>query len=353
MPFLRPTLAELIARTESDLAARLGLGRLSPRGVLTVLARAHAGLMHGLYGYVSWAALQVLPDTADVEALERWANDLGVPRKPATFAEGAVIFSGSNGVDIDIGTLVQRADGERYETTEDGTIAGGALTLRVVAQRAGAAANAGPGMPVSLISPIAGVQSQAEVDSSGIAGGVDDESDDDLRARVLQRMASQPHGGSAADYVRWCLEVPGVTRAWCLPEHFGIGTVGVTFAVDGAPGGPIPDSTMVAEVQAYIDDPERRPVPAQVTVFAPGALVVDFEIDAIDPDTAAVRNAVEIALAELIRREGAPGQPLLLSHVREAISNAPGERDHVLVTPAANVAVSAGEIPVMGAVTWT
>lgn len=350
MPFTRPTLDQLISRAEADIAARLGLGTLVPRGFLKAIARAHAGLMHGLYGYQEWASRQVLPDTADTEGLERWANDLGVPRKPATFAEGLVDFTGTSGSDLPEGTVVQRADGQRYVTTEGATISAGVATVNVRAELAGLLGNSDAGTALSIVSPVFGVNTAATVDTGGIDGGTDEESDADLLVRVLQRLQNPPLGGAASDYVRWALEVPGVTRAWCLPEHLGIGTVGVTFATDDDPGGPIPDAGKVAEVQAYID--ARRPVPADVTVFAPTPVTVNFTFTALVPNSASVQASIEAALRDLVVREGAPGQPLLLSHVREAISTAPGEEDFTLTVPAANVAIAAGSIPVFGAITW-
>jgi len=355
MPFTRPTLQQLITRTEADLAARLGLGQLVPRGFLKAIARTHAGMVHGLYGYIDWQSLQVLPDTGDTATLERWANDLGVPRKSATFAGevlGNVTLTGTNGVDVDVGVIVQRADGERYSVKTLGTIAAGTVTVPVVALVAGQNGNSLAGAPITLSTPVTGVNAAGVVGPIDIVGGADVETDEELLVRVLQRMQNPPQGGAEADYVRWALEVPGVTRAWCLREHFGIGTVGLTFAVDDDPSGPIPSPAQVALVQAYIDDPTRRPVPATLTVFAPGAVTVNFVFSAITPATAEVKAAVEVALADLIRRDGAPGDPLLISHVREAISNAPGESDYVLTTPAGNTAIAAGSIPVMGTVTW-
>ena len=64
-----------------------------------------------------------------------------------------------------------------------------------------------------------------------MTGGVEAENDDDLRARILQRIQNPPMGGAQADYVTWALAVPGVTRAWAAPEQ-GIGTITVRFLMD-------------------------------------------------------------------------------------------------------------------------
>ena len=66
-----------------------------------------------------------------------------------------------------------------------------------------------------------------------------------------------------------------------------------------------------------------------------------------------VMNGFEAELRDLIRREAEPSGTLLISHIREAISVAAGERDHVLVTPAANVECDIGEVPTFGDITWS
>ena len=67
---------------------------------------------------------------------------------------------------------------------------------------------------------------------SRLDGGTDEETDEELRARVLRRIRQPPMGGDAYDYVAWALAVPGVTRAWCSPLEMGIGTVTVRFMMD-------------------------------------------------------------------------------------------------------------------------
>lgn len=70
-----------------------------------------------------------------------------------------------------------------------------------------------------------------------------------------------------ADYVRWAREVPGVTRAWVLPMHMGIGTVGVCFVCD-AQEDPFPSEEMVQRVQEHIE-PLRPATVKELAVFAP------------------------------------------------------------------------------------
>ena len=348
MPFSRPTLQELINRTSADAVARLGLEELLRRDDMQVLTRVLSGAAHGLHGHVAWMAEQVIIDTAEAEYLARWANIWGVDRKPAAAAVGNVTLNGSNGIVIPAGTALVRTDGAEYTTNAEATIAGGTATVAVTASVAGAAGNALASTALNLVSPITGVNSQVTVASGGLTGGADTETDDTLRARLLSRIQRTPHGGSRDDYVTWALEVAGVTRAWCYPKEQGIGTVTVRFVRDDD-ASIIPDAAEVASVQAYIE--ARYPVAGDVFVVAPAPVALNLTIQ-LTPNTAAVQAAVQAEIADLLRREAEPGGTILVSHIREAISLAAGETDHVLTSPAADVTHTTGQIAVMGVITW-
>lgn len=90
---------------------------------------------------------------------------------------------------------------------------------------------------------------------------------------------------------------------------------------------------MVQRVQDYLTDPERKPITADVYVVAPTAKPVDVVIQDLSPLTEAVKQAIRNGLPGLFRREGEPGRVVLVSQIREAISTAVGEYDHVLVAP--------------------
>lgn len=356
MTFKRPTLAELIRTTEDDYEGRLpGADARLPASNLNVMARVQAGGLHGLYGYQDWIARQIPFDTAEAEILERWAGIWNITRKPAASATGQVTFTGNDLAAIPAGTVLQRTDGREYATTADVAIAGTTALATVVAVLPGLAGNLGAGAKLKMVSSIAGVDTTAVVGTGGLVAGADAESDQALLTRFLARIRMPPHGGSKQDYLAWTLEVPGVTRAWVdqLLDVDGDpvpGTVWVRFVCDDQVGGIIPNAAKVAEVQAYLD--ARRPVTAEVVVTAPTPKPLDLVIAGLDPANDDVKAAIEAEVADLLRREGGDGDTLLLSHIREAISLALGERDHQLTAPVANVTHARGEIPVMGTTTW-
>jgi uncharacterized phage protein gp47/JayE len=349
MAFSRPDLATLINRAEADIETRLpGADARLRRSNLNVMARVHSGAAHGLYGFLEWISRQVLPDTAETEFLDRHASIWKVPRKAASPAVGNITVTGTNGAIVPADSALARSDGAQYTTDAEAVIAGGTATIAVTAVEAGKNGNAAAASSLSFDAPIAGVNSTATVTAGALTGGADIETDDDLRARLLARIQAPPHGGAAHDYVAWALEVAGVTRAWCYPQEMGDGTVTVRFVRDDD-ASLIPDAAEVQAVQDYID--ALRPVTAQLTVVAPVAVPLNFTIELIT-DTAAIRAAIEAELRDLLMREAEPGATILISHIREAISLAAGETDHILTVPAANVTHTTGQMATFGVITW-
>lgn len=352
MPYQRPTLTDLIDLSETDIEARLpGADARMRRSNLNVLARVLAGGEHGLYGFIDWASKQILPDTAEAEVLDRHANVWGVIRTAASFASGNVTFAGTDGVVIPAATKLKRSDGSEYTTSSEVTIASGAATAVVTADTQGSAGNADAAGAISLISPIAGVTTQATVAAGGLTGGADAETDASLRARVLTRIQQPPHGGAGFDYVTWALEQPGVTRAWVYPQELGLGTVSVRFMMDDTYVDGIPLAADVTALQTAID--LVRPVTADVTVVAPVAVPLNITTLSLTPSSSTVQAAVEAEIADLILRAAEPGTTIKISHIREAVSIAAGETDHALTDPSADITHTTGQIAVVGTYPWS
>lgn len=350
MPFVRPTRGELVDRTSADIATRLGIGPFLRRSVLGAIATAHAGSAHTMHGHLAWAARQISLETADDEQLDRRAATWGIFRKPAKFATGTATFSGGVGSVVPNRLRLRRSDGRDFETNGAATIGPlGTVSAEVRCRTAGVVGNSPTDTELAIVATQAGVASPAIVEAPGLEGGTDSESDDDLRARLVARIRTPPKAGHESDYVRWALEVPGITRAWAFKNWWGPGSVGISVASDDDPTGPIATEDKVEEVRVYLE--QLRPVTADLVVFTPAALPVDLTVR-ISPDTEAVRAAVEQSLADLLRREGSPGARLYLSHLREAVSTSAGEIDSEVFEPAADIVPGVGQLPTLGAVVF-
>jgi len=361
MPFQRDSLQVIIDRIIADFQTRItGANALLRRSVLGVIARVNAGAVHLLYEYLDFQARQIFATTADEAGLDTLANEYGVFRQAATYASGSGEATGTTGIVIPAGSELSFSDGRTYITDTEATIVGGVATLDFTAEEPGIDGNEDAGSILSFVSPIAGITTSVTVDANGITGGTDQESDDDLRDRVLTRKRQPPHGGAYFDYETWALEVSGVTRAWSVPQYQGIGTIGVSFVRDDDTN-ILPDAAQRAAVREYIvehEDPATGltigcPVTAEPGLFIIEltALTVNIAVS-IYPNTATVQAAVESNLEDLILQDGGPGNTLYLSRISEAISLAVGEERHSLTAPIADVTAAINQVHVLGTVTF-
>lgn len=349
MAFQRPTLPELVTRITNDFVSRMGLVTpILQRAFVRIMAVVYASVAHMLHGNLAFLADQLFPDTSEAEFLRRQAALYGLAPIAATFAEGNADVTGDDGNTVPAGTIVQRADGTQFAVDADATIASGTASLALTCLTAGTIGNTDAASVLTFVSPVPNVSGTATVDVDGIMGGVDAETDEALRERLLERLQAPPLGGSEADYERWAKEVAGVTRVWVAPQELGPGTVTVRFVRD-ADASIIPDAGEVSDVQDYID--ARRPVTADVHVLAPVAVPLNFTIS-VTPASVAVKAAVEAELTDLISRDSEPGGTILLSRIREAVSIAAGESDNTVTVPAANVTNTTGQMSTMGTITW-
>ncbi len=383
MPFVRDSLSTLIDKTLADIAARLGGSNpFLRRSVLNVLGRVLAAQHNDELGYLDWQSRMAIPVTARGEYLDAWSALRGVYRKAPAYASGtASVVDGLPGAVIPIGAQYLRSDGALYEEANGATLDGGGDgTLTLYAIDAGIGGNSAVGAPLRLVAPILGVPDTATVIT--MTGGSDLETDDALLARMLQAYAAPPQGGDLADYIRWALEVPEVTRAWAGgPTIMGAGTVTVYFMIDddlhtgGSPpayGIPIGSNgvsqyetrdTAATGDQLVVADHiyPLRPVTALVYAAAPIPVPLDLTIDEVPVD-ATIRAGIVAALEGFLLREASPGGVTLadlsaggtvyLSHLEDAIGATPNLDHFVLVSPTTDITVSQGEISVPGSITF-
>lgn len=360
MPFVTPGLDEIIERIYADIRSHVqGLEPTLAQSVEGGIGAAQGGAAKGLYDYLDYLSTQLFDSTATGIFLEARAAAKGLARKDAVAATGSILFTGTDTTVIPAGSALTRLDGEEFTTDEAVTITGGTATAQVTATEAGNDGNTATGSVLTLSTGISGVDPTAPVQSPGLAGGVDTEDDEDLRARLIQKNSNPPDGGSASDYEKWALEAsPGVTRAFIQQNTPSLGNVTVLIVDDDKD--PItPDAAVIDAVRAYIGEytgpytssTERRPVTDFPIIDAPTLEPVGFVLS-ITPDTTEGRAAVEAELEDLFRTTE-PGRVLYLSQMRQAIGRAAGIEDYDLTTPAADVTpATTSNLLTFGGVAW-
>ncbi|MEO6920523.1 MAG: baseplate J/gp47 family protein [Collimonas sp.] len=369
MPFTRPLLSDLRNQVAQDIAASLkGSDPLLRFSNLKITGVAQANLANLHYGYLDWIAKQSNPFTATDEYLEAWAALKKVYRKAASQAVLTVTFPGTAGT-IPAGAGVVRGDGVTYTTQAAATIVGTTVTVNVIADadptgQSGAFGNTAVGSKMTLSQAIAGIQSSGTA-GAAIAVGADLEKDDSLRSRMLTAYQNTPQGGDEADYVEWAGEVPGVTRAWCVRNGYGAGTVVVYFMLDvseaannGFPQGT--NGVAASEPRAASATGEQlvvanylypvQPVTALVYVCAPIPAPVNFTISGIP---IANRGSVQSAIADVFFRKGsAKGGTIPINLIWSAIASVSGVTDFIISVPLPDITNAVGTLPTVGIITY-
>jgi uncharacterized phage protein gp47/JayE len=361
MPWFTPTLKDVRSIVRDKIRGALpGADALIPNSVLRVMSDCQGALCHLTLQYIDWLSLQLLPDTAEVEWLDRHGDiwlvnaDGTTGRKMATLAQGTANFTGlASGIVVPIGSrMTSQISGQNieYETLQDLVtgLAGTAVPGEIRALDPGVAGNLPANTELSLV----GIASVSVV-SVDVTGGVDEEDDDNLRIRVLERIRQPPQGGALHDYVRWAKAVPGCTRAWVSPLEQGIGTVTVRVMFDDLrvdnDGFPIVQD--LAAVEGYIDT--VRPVAVKdFWVLAPLKQRVEAYINDLTPDTPEVRAAIELSLREMLLTYAAPGQTIYAAWKYQAISDTPEVVSFSMATALDDVMQSPGHMAVLGDIVY-
>lgn len=299
---------------------------------------------------------QLWPDTATGRWLDRHAQIWGLARKDKESAIGKIGITGTNGTVLPLGATFERDDGATFSTLSDATIVDGEAVVKVVADLEGVDGNTDVGAELTLVDAEAGIDDAATVlegtdGEAGIVGGLDLETDDDLRVRLLLRISDPPKGGTLADYKQWALGVGGITRAWATAGKYGAGTIEVLGVNDNADPITLGEDKL-AELLAYLtnEDDGLAPATDEVFVGSPELQEVDLTIT-LSPNDDDVQAAVTAKLEAFFRARD-PGEIVRLSNISEAISAAAGEEWHQITDPSVDVVTADSTIPVLGTITF-
>lgn len=320
-----------------------------------------------------------VPFTATDDFLAAWGALKDKYQKAATAATcPQVAITGTAGAVIPAASVINRSDGYQYTIDTSVTIgSGGTATTSLTAvlpdtaddtTGGGASGNAAVGTVLTFDAALPGVDSQATA-VQAITGGTDIEDEEVFRSRVISAYKNTPQGGNDSDYEGWALSVAGVTRAWTAPRLMGVGTVGIYIMCDGSDstnnGFPV-GTDGVATNETYTAGKATgnqlavanyiyplQPVTALVYVCSPIRHEVDFIIDGISTASADTVASIESAIDEVFFEDGEPGGKIYLSSLVLAIGSISGTEGFVLTSPATNIVMGTGEMPVRGEVSFT
>lgn len=276
---------------------------------------------------------QAFIETATGEYLDYHGASRGLTRKGSIKAKGVVAFKLETEltytVSIPKGTLVATtgADTVTYETDIDTQIDIGRTLVSVpcTAIEGGRKGNAKATEVNVLVDSIADIHSVSN--KNPFSGGVDAESDEDFRARILQSVKNVSNGTNTAYYKKLALSVEGVSGASVVALGRGAGTVDVYICSYGEKS----SDKLVASVQELINN--KREINADVKVFSatPYATTVDVNISVENGyDFETVSEQCTVALQNFISNLDV-GEGLKSAQIAEIIYHIDGVENYSII----------------------
>lgn len=188
------------------------------------------------------------------EYLIRRCADYGITRKLATAAVITVTVTADTDTVLKSGAELTDSNGKVFFELTQATELTASVPTEVTAVCTSTGKLSIPENSIRFVSSVSGIVITNEAQISG----TDDETDEALFRRLQFRLQNQPGCGTAADYKRWALEIPGVGYA---RVKVGAGEISTFIADDDC--GPV-SSAQISAVMANFD--EKRPLGAVVGV---------------------------------------------------------------------------------------
>ena len=266
---------------------------------------------------------------------------------------GSLTFTLANAqtgaVNIPAGTVCMTEDAVRFQTVEDAAIPAGEISVTAAAEavESGSSGNVGAGAVCVLTAcPVA---VRAVTNAEAFVGGISEESDDELRQRILDSFLRLPNGANAAWYEQTACSYEGVAAAKAVGKARGVGTVDVYVTT---PDG-IPPEMLLSELQTVFQ--KSREIAVDVAVKAPSTAAVNVSVTvevAENAEFADVKTEIEGMLAGFFSGK-LLGKAVTLAELGSRIYGLPGVENYHIVSPAADVAANDTVLPVLGTVNVT
>ncbi|WP_294742020.1 baseplate J/gp47 family protein [uncultured Exiguobacterium sp.] len=305
-----------------------------------------------------------IPQLSYGEFLDEHAKDvLPDGRKPGVKAIVPVTLSSNVALTVPQGTLLLTGNDLAFVLEADVVLTPpevqpdpdypipGEATATATASEMGAIYNVVPG----AINTVDGDLKDLVSVTNGIptTAGVDQESDADLKARMLTSAQNQSGAGNPEDYKAWALEATGITKAKVFRADPSPGIV--TVLVAQASG--MPTAGQVAEAQSKIN--ARASLIANNIVLAPTALPVNVAGDVVLIDGASMSDLVTSfsqALQGYLANLAFTGEVIRYTQILNLLLDQPLLVDVSGFTvngASANLVVGVKQIATLGTVTFT
>jgi uncharacterized phage protein gp47/JayE len=333
----------------------------------TAAINATAGNLNGLYEWLvtfvtSGGETLTSPISNAISPVNQQANLTVIPLG-GTGTTARNIYRRKNGTgDFRLVTTIANNTATTYtDNVLDATVAAAAIapivntatriSLPAASEEVGAEGNVVAGTITILTNAPATLTDV--INAAAFTGGSDPEDTEEYRQRLMQHLQN-PSSGSSLDMKMWAEEVPGVETATVFPnDNLGTPVNGhVTVRIAG-PGGSVPDSTVIANTLAALQEQDLATITVHVTTFTPVATNVTVDVTTSGSYTLSdVTLNVQNEITNYINALGV-GETLMISGIIDAVFGLPGISDVIVTTPATNQTTTATQKRTPGTITVT
>jgi uncharacterized phage protein gp47/JayE len=222
----------------------------------------------------------------------------------------------------------------------------------------GIGGNLSPNEKLDFVSTLININSETAVIHPGLTGGKNEEGLSEFRGR-LQNFKRCPVSPFNANSIKKTIQeaVPTATRIFINPTTPGTGQTTIYFVEDGQ-SNIIPSSATLAKAKNALTDIITANIDIQdVFVYAPTLVSVNFAFSSITPNTQTMREAIisNLDYLFLTTKEGVDIlEEDFLNAIINTVDTAAGAQleSFNLASPIGGVPISAGQLGVLGNVTF-
>lgn len=210
---------------------------------------------------------------------------------------------------------------------------------------------------ITLSTPISGVNNAGAANSDTISGASDEESDEDLRERLIFRLQNPVTLFNVAQITIIAREFTFVEKVFVQRITPAVGQVTVyLLKEDNTLPTPseltqVKDGIVVAILPAHMSE-------SDLFVLAPTIITTDFELTAIIPDTDTMKQSIQNRLIEFFNTQPGVGETITEDQYRcviqATIDSETGEtlQDFTLNLPVGDIVINTGELAALGTVNF-
>lgn len=292
-------------------------------------------------------ALSAFIEQAIGDDLTALASDRGITRINSTQSSTTLTFSRIvpdylNSYTIPVSsqvTTVPDENGDYYvfQTMQVATLPASSMTVSVsaVSVLGGAIYNVPAGTITNFINPINGIDAVTNTDA---VGGTDEETDDELRARIRIELNNNGALNTVSGYQNSLLSF-GCKSAYVFSASASMPNYITAIVTSDSTANTIPTSGELAYWSGLINSDQYRAVCDTITVSAPStitatvsAAITVYEVTA---NQATVKAGVKQAIIDYVNSLS-PGSTLYLTDIQAVIHNYSGVIDFTIYTPTGN-----------------